>query len=63
VVTTSIIFSSVQVPPPVPHWLRTMGQAFFPYVTYISYWVILKYAFLGIGQILEAGFKWYLPLW
>jgi hypothetical protein len=56
--TTSIMFSGVQVPPLAPHWLSTMGYTIIPrhHLSFIiSYWVILKYVFLGIGQILEAG--------
>jgi hypothetical protein len=61
VVTTSIILSSVQVPPPVPHWLSTMGcTLFFPRIHLDFLLGYLKYASLGIGQILEASFMLYL---
>jgi hypothetical protein len=51
---------SEQVPPPVPHWLSTMACTIFPicHLSFItSYWVILKYVSLGIGQILEVAFS------
>jgi hypothetical protein len=55
-VTTSILFSNVEVPPLVLHWLSTVGvpssQTSLKF--YYFNWVILKYVSLGIGQILES---------
>jgi hypothetical protein len=45
-VTTSIILSSVQVPPPVPHWLSTMSVHSFP-ARHIIPIGLFKICFLG----------------
>jgi hypothetical protein len=43
---------------PIPHWLSTVGLTCSTLLTPSSpnsYWVILKYASLGTGQILEVS--------
>jgi hypothetical protein len=65
-VTASILFPSVQVPPPSSslveyYQVHHLPQCRLSFI--ISYWVILKYACLGIGQISEVDFSClHLPL-
>jgi hypothetical protein len=61
-VTTNTGFSSVL--PLFPCWLRTMWFTFFPYIRYISCWVILTHAPLGFGQSLEGDISgFHIHLW